>query len=133
MDRLPIDQKLAGIRQRMASHRREDVILAEMWCWHDELSYQAITFANAKTYHGREVSKVVIKLRAEGERSAEVARESADNEDHIYNAHVAYRTAEQLIVGCREALKILHAELDKIRTDRADQRAADLQSARTGT
>lgn len=127
----PVNERLQQTRERLKGHTRENVVIAEMWVWHQELQHQARRFANAKTFHGREVAKVVIEERAKGEKSAAVAEQRADMRDDIYNAHVAYRTAEQLITGAREALKILHAELDKLRTESADARAADQFQART--
>lgn len=127
----PVSERLQQARERMRGHTRDNVVIAEMWVWHQELQYQARRFANAKTFHGREVAKVVIRERANGEKSAAVAEQRADMEEEIYSAHVAYRTSEQLVTGAKEALKILHAELDKIRTDRADARAADQFQART--
>lgn len=132
---LTIYDKLLQERNRLAQRNtpRENVIICEMWLWHNEMVKQARIFAEAKTEHGRQVAKVVIAERAAGERSAAVAEQKAELDDEIYKAHIAYRLAEQMITACREALRILHAELDKIRTERADSRAADSFTARNST
>lgn len=129
----PLDIALADIRYRMGNQPRENQIIAEMWAWQQELTRQAHVFAHAKTFHGREVAVFITKERLAGERSAAVAEKKAETVEEIFNAHVAYRLAEQLVSAAKEALRILHAELDKLRTQAADARAADQFQARSGT
>lgn len=129
----PLDSALADIRYRMSNQPRENQIIAEMWAWQQEMTRQSHVFAQAKSFHGREVAKVIISERLAGEKSAAVAEKKAETVDEIYAAHVAYRLAEQLVYAAKEGLRILHAELDKLRTQKADARAADQFTARTQT
>lgn len=102
-----------------------NLIIAKMWVYHKDLEYQSWKYAAAKTDYGRMYARIVVQMRQEGEKSAEVAGRVADMDDKVHNAHLAYRLAEQMVTADREALKILHAELDKYRTEAADMRAAD--------
>jgi hypothetical protein len=98
-------------------------IIARMWAYQTDLEQQAWIFSEAKTAYGRMLGRTVIKKRMDGERSAEVAAHHAEQEDEVFNAHLAYRKAEQMLTADREALKILHAELDWMRTEQANSRA----------
>lgn len=102
-----------------------NLIIARMWVYHKDLEYQSWLYAEAKTEYGRRYARIVVQMRQEGEKSAEVAGRVADMDDKVHSAHLAYRLAEQMVTADREALKILHAELDKYRTEAADMRAAD--------
>ncbi|MBT8161036.1 MULTISPECIES: hypothetical protein [Arthrobacter] len=116
------------------SSRRLDganLILAKMWIYHRDLEVQSWTYAQAKTEYGRRYARVVVQCRLEGEKSAEVAGRYADMDEEVHKAHAAYRLAEQMVTANREALRILHAELDAHRTARADARMADEFQART--
>ena len=126
-----LDADLTVARERTQGMSRDKQVIAEMWAYHTDLTRQATTFAQAKSAYGQRVSKIVVQERANGEKSASAAEHTAESTDDVYRAHVAYRLAEQLITVDREALRILHGELDSIRTDRADARAADTFQART--
>lgn len=132
-DQTPLEQALADIRYRMGNQSRENQIIAEMWAYHTDMGRQARIYAHAKSAYQQRLSTVVVEQRAAGEKSATAAEHTAESQDDVHNAHLAYRLAEQLLNVNRAALNILHAELDKIRTERADARAADQHMARTGT
>lgn len=110
-----------------------NLILAKMWVYHRDLEYQSWRYTAAKTDYGRMYARIVVQMRHEGEKSAEVAGRVADMDQGVHDAHLAYRLAEQMVTANKEALKILHAELEAYRTQRADERAADQFQARTGT
>lgn len=104
-----------------------------MWCYHAEHDRQVTEYAIAKTEYDRTHGAGVIRYRAQGERSAEVAGMKADAEDAgVYMAHLRYRKAEQMIVSAKKALDILHAQLGAWQTNQADARAADSFTAREG-
>jgi hypothetical protein len=107
-------------------------LIRKMWVYHHDLEIQSWRYAAAKTDYGREYARIVVTVRNEGEKSAEVAGRVADMDPKVHDAHLAYRLAEQMVTANREALKILHAELDAYRTRAADERAADQFQARTG-
>lgn len=129
----PLQRDLRETRQRTANMPRDKQVIAELWCYATDLRRQCEEHARAKSWYQREKSKHVVAARTKGERSATAAEHSAEAEESIYAAHLAYRLAEQLIVADRAALNVLHAELDSIRTDRADARKADEFMARTQT
>lgn len=124
---------LADVRQRMGNQSRELVVLAEMWAYHKDLTFQIWKYAGAKTAYGRRMSQIVVRERANGEKSATAAQHTAEATEEVHNAHLHYRLAEQMIVADREALRILHAELEVWRTKAADARMADSFQARTQT
>ncbi len=108
-----------------------NLIIAKMWIYHHDLEYQCWRYTNAKTEFGRLQARVVVQMRQEGEKNYDVCRHVADMDDTVHAAHLAYRLAEQMITADREALRILHGELEAYRTQAADQRAADTFQART--
>lgn len=110
-----------------------NLIVAKMWIYHRDLEYQSWRYSQAKSEFGRRYARVVVQMRHEGEKSAEVAGRVADMDEGVHNAHLAYRLAEQMVTADKEALKILHAELAAWQTKRADDRAADAFQARTQT
>lgn len=118
---------------KLAARRLDgsNLILAKMWIFHHDLEQQMWIYAQAKSEFGRRYARVVVQCRLEGEKSAEVAGRYADMDDDVHKAHQAYRLAEQMVVADREALRILHAELEAFRTARADARMADEFQART--
>ena len=124
------NNELAALRQRNLSG--SNLIIAKMWIYHRDLEHQAWRFSNAKSEFGRRYARVVVQMRHEGEKSAEVAGRVADMDEDVHNAHLAYRLAEQMVSADKEALKILRAELEAFRTQRADERAADQFQARQG-
>lgn len=128
-----LDADLAELRTRLGNQPYENMVIGKMWAYHKDLVYQMWVYAKAKTEYGRRLSTIIIRERANGEKSAAVAANTAEMTDEVYEAHLAYRAAEQMVVADREALKILHAELDALRTQAADRRAADQFQARTQT
>lgn len=124
---------LADLQKRLANQPYENMVIGRMWAYHKDLVYQSWVYAKAKTEYGRRLSAVVVRERMNGEKSATVAVHNAEITDEVYEAHLAYRAAEQMVTANREALKILHAELDALRTQAADRRAADAFTARTAT
>lgn len=132
-DESRLSRDLADVRTRLANAPRHTQVIAEMWCYATDLRRQCEEHARAKSWYQREKSKAVVAARAAGEKSATAAEHAAEADEDIYAAHLAYRLAEQLIVADRAALNVLHAELDSIRTDRADARKADEFMARTQT
>ena len=109
----------------------DNLIIAKMWVYHHDLERQVWIYTQAKTEFGRRQARVVVQMRQEGEKNYDVCRHVADMDDEVHAAHLAYRLAEQMVVADREALRILHGELEAYRTRAADQRAADQFQART--
>lgn len=107
--------------------------IAAMWIYQHDLELQGYRYAEAKTEYGRLKARVMIQKRAAGEKSGEMCAVYAEDDEAVAAAHMAYRLAEQMVTADREALKVLHAELDDYRTKAADARAADAFQARTGT
>ena len=101
-------------------------IIALMWAYQRDLEIQAFIYAEAKTAYGRMLGKIVIQKRMAGEKSAEVAGHHAEQDDDVFDAHLAYRKAEQMIIADREGLRVCHAELDWIRTQEANARAENV-------
>jgi hypothetical protein len=108
-----------------------NVAIRRMWIYHHDLEIQVGIYADAKTEYGRRLSRVVVQCRQEGEKSYDVCKHIAEMDPEVHDAHLAYRLAEQMIAADKEALRILHAELEAYRTQAADQRAADTFQART--
>lgn len=125
-----LQKDLDGARRRTAGMPRDKQVVALMWCYATDLGRQGQTFAEAKSYYQHQRSKRVVEARGAGEKSAAAAEHQAEADESIYRAHLAYRVAEQLISRDKAALNVLHAELDSIRTDRADARKADEFQAR---
>jgi hypothetical protein len=132
-DQTPLEAALADIRYRLGNQSRENQIIAEMWAYHADLGRQARNYAGAKSAYQKRKSVIVMTRHMEGQKVVSTSEHAAEASDDVHEAHLAYRLAEQLINVNRAALNILHAELDKIRTERADARAADQHQARTGT
>lgn len=126
----PLEVELAEVDERLAARPREHQIIGQMWVYAKDLRRQATEHARAKSWYQSQKSKIVVRARSEGEKSASAAEHLAEADDDIYRAHLAYRLAEQLMVADRAALNVLHAELDMIRTERADARKADEFQAR---
>lgn len=112
-----------------------NLIIARMWIYHRDLEFQVDTYARAKTYYERtKATLMTTMMTADGEgkkMSAAAAEQFAEADPDVWKAALAYRLAEQLMTANREALKILHGELDAFRTRAADERAADQFQART--
>jgi hypothetical protein len=110
-----------------------NLTIARMWVYQRDLEYWGNLYAEAKTEYGRTYGRAVVKARMDGEKSAEVAGHKAEQQDDVFTAHLNYRRAEQMVTADREALKILHAQLDEWRTNQANEREANRFSAREGT
>jgi hypothetical protein len=114
-----------------------NLIIARMWIYHRDLEFQVDVYARAKTYYERTKATLMTSLMVpdgEGKKlSAAAAEQFADADPDVWKAALAYRLAEQLASANKEALKILHGELDAFRTKQADERAADQFQTRTGT
>jgi len=108
-----------------------NVAIERMWIYHHDLEFRVQAYAQAKTDYDRLLSRVVVQMRQEGEKSYDVCKHVAEMDPGVHDAHLAYRLAEQMMAADKEALKILHAELEAYRTQAADQRAADQFQART--
>lgn len=113
------------------------LIIGRMWVYHGDLEVQLGRYAEAKTeYQRMKATLMTTMMTADGEGkklSAAAAEQFAEADPDVWKAALAYRTAEQMMTADREALRILHGELDAFRTRAADERAADQFQARTGT
>lgn len=107
-----------------------NLIIARMSAYLRDLRRQMGTYAEQKSEYDRKLSRIVVQMRNEGEKNYDVCKHVAHMDDDVHAAHLAYRLAEQLITLDREALRVLHAQLDAYRTEAADQRAADQFQAR---
>lgn len=108
-----------------------NVAIKRMWLYHFDLGQQLQAYAKAKTDYDRALARIVVQMRQEGEKNYDVCRHVAEMDQEVHDLHLAYRVAEQMMTADREALKILHAELEAYRTQAADLRAADTFQART--
>lgn len=133
MTKTQLQTDLDDVRARLGNAPRDKQVIGEMWAYAADLRRQCKEHAQAKSWYQQQKSKVVVARRADGEKSATAAEHEAEADDDIYRAHLAYRLAEQMIIADRAALNVLHAELDSIRTDRADARKADEFMAREQT
>lgn len=125
---------LQAVLQACNQPRYQDRIIARMWVYHRDLELAGDAYASAKTDFERALGKDIVRIREAGERSAEVAeRKSLAENDAVYGRKLQYRTAEQRVAADKAALNILHAQLEDLRTQAADARAADQFQARTGT
>lgn len=113
-------------------------VIALMHTYNQDLEVQASTFARAKAEHDRLKAIHTINKRygRDGmapEKSGEMCTLYAESQDDVAAADLQYRLAEQLMGADKSKLSILHAELEKWRTEQANERAADSFQARTGT
>lgn len=108
-----------------------NVAIKRMWLYHFDLNQQLQAYAKAKTDYDRALARIVVQMRHEGEKNYDVCRHVAEMDEQVHDLHLQYRVAEQMMTADREALKILHAELEAYRTQAADMRAADQFQART--
>ena len=116
---------LAEARNTSKNPRLADRNIAAAWAYHEDLVLTGHRFGHVKTWCEYLISKRVMVLREAGERSAEVAAGQALQEPQIFEAKMQYRVAEQRITSDREALDIIQARLDDLRTQAADRRAGD--------
>jgi hypothetical protein len=114
-----------------------NLIIARMWIYHHDLEVQCDLYARAKTYYERTKATLMTSLMvadADGKKlSAAASEQFAEADPDVWKSALAYRVAEQMMGADKEALKILHGELEAFRTRAADQRAADQFQARTQT
>lgn len=126
--------ELDALKQRNLSG--SNLIIAKMWIFHRDLEFQAWKYANAKTHYERTKATLMTSMMVpdgEGKKlSAAAAEQFADADPDVWKSALAYRLAEQMTSANKEALKILHGELDAFRTKQADERAADQFQARQG-
>lgn len=114
--------------------RPADRIIASMWVWVTDLRYTSAELAVSKTEHERLMGKAVVRQRTFGEKSATVAEHRAiADDDEVFQARLRYRLAEHRIAEVKAALAVLHAQIDDLRTQAADARAAGAWEARSGT
>lgn len=117
---------------------KADQIIAYMYAYNLDLRYWVREFAEAKSEHTRLKAKYTLERRygrdgSAPEKSGEMCSVYADEQPDVATQELRFRTAENMMTADREQLKILHAALEKWRTDRADERAADQFQGRTGT
>lgn len=99
-----------------------------------ELEEAGRVFAKAKTDFEAYIDRRTVRLRAEGDKvSRAEAEQIARAEDRAYELKLAFLLAEQRERAMRNFLQTIQGALDNHRTDRADQRAADIEHGRTGT
>lgn len=116
----------------------QNKIIALMHAYNTDLEIQGATFAEAKAEHDRLKAIHTINKRygRDGlapEKSGEMCTTYAESQDDVAAADLRYRLAEQMVAADKSKLSILHAELEKWRTEQANDRAADSFTARTGT
>jgi hypothetical protein len=121
-------EELRGDPNYTGSH----LIIARMWIYQRDLEYWGNLYAEAKTNYGRMFGRAFAKARVEGAKSADDATHKAEDQDEVFMAHLNYRRAEQMVTANREALKILHGQLDEWRTNQANERAANQFLTREG-
>lgn len=125
------DEQLARLQERPLS--KQDMVIAQMWIYQRDLEIQGNLYAGWKATHDKRKAIHVMKKRYEaGEKSGEMCQIYADSQDDVFEADLAYRQAEQMVAADKSMLQILHAELEKWRTEQANERAADDLHRRTG-
>ena len=115
----------------------ENRIIAMMYAYHSDLERQAEIYAGEKSEYERLKAVHTMDKRygrngLDPEKSGEMATVYAESQDDVYTAGLNYRLAEQMIAADKAKLQILHAELEKWRTEQANERAADAFTARNG-
>lgn len=123
---------------RQASLSKPDHIIAYMYAYALDLRWHVKEFAEAKSEHTRLKAKYTMEKRygrngTEPEKSGEMCSVYADEQPDVAAQELRFRVAENMMTADREQLKILHAALEKWRTDQADARAADQFHGRQGT
>lgn len=112
-------------------------IIAQMHTYNTDLRLQGERFAKAKSEHDRLKAKHTINKRyglsgQTAEKSGDMCGVYADAQDEVAALDLEYRLAEQMVAADKSKLGILQAELEKWRTEQANDRAADSFTARTG-
>ena len=132
-DPTPLERDLADAAQRTRGMSRPNQVIAEMFAYSSDLRRQGIVYARAKSAAERRVAQVVTARKVnDSKEPVSLSEHHATDLDDVFEARVAYRTAEALMTADREHLRVLHAELDKLRTEAADRRQADSFMAREG-
>lgn len=131
---VPLHVDLVDTLRRLDGAPHDIQLIALLWCYQQEEERQGEEYGNAKTDYDFELGRAVVTYRAQGEKSGEVCvhRAHAEN-DAVLTAHLRYRVAEQLVAAAKSAQRILHADLSRWQTHRADERARDQYSARNDT
>lgn len=125
-DPTPLERDLNEAAQRTRNMTRPNQVIAEMFAYSSDLRRQGILYARAKSHAERRVAQTVTTRKVNDPKEpVSLSEHHATDLDDVYVARVAYRTAEALMTADREHLRVLHAELDKLRTEAADRRAAD--------
>lgn len=126
------DTQLEALK-RDSNYSGSNLIIARMWIYQRDLEFWGNLYAEAKTDYGRMFGRAFAKARVEGAKSADDATHKAEDQDEVFTAHLNYRRAEQMVTADREALKILHGQLEEWRTQQANERAANQFLTRQGT
>lgn len=127
-----LHRDLASAVERVGNQDISVRNIALLWCYQAELERQIVAYGRAKTEYDRVLGAGVVRYRAQGEKSAEVAKMRAESEDNgVYTAVLTYRVAEGMIAAAKRAMDILFAELEGWRTKQANERAADKFQAAT--
>lgn len=123
---------------RSAGLSKPDHIIAYMYAYALDLRHWVQEFAEAKSEHTRLKAKYMMTRRYgrdgnPAEKSGEMCGVYADEQEDVAALELRFRVAENMMTADREQLKILHAALEKWRTDQADARVADQFQGRTQT
>lgn len=132
-----LDAELERI-DRQGTLSKADHIIAYMYAYNLDLRYWVREYAESKAEHTRLRAKYTLIRRYgrdgnDPEKSGEMCGVWADEQEDVAALDLRFRVAENMMTADREQLKILHAALEKWRTDRADERAADQFQGRTQT
>ncbi len=121
-------------RTRGASLGNQLVALKFEFNW--ALNEAGPAYAKAKADYEHFVDAETVRLRATWEGPKALSRLEAEQmaraSSQGYQLQLAYLLAEQRERSMRKFLDTLSSALDNHRTDRADQRAADIEHGRTG-
>lgn len=123
---VPLHQDLVDAVARIGPGNEGALNVALSWCWQAELGRQGERRARAESEYQRAFGKAVVRYRARGEKSADVAAKRAEAEDDtVMAAHLEFRVAERLEQAARAALRILEMANDNYRSRVASERAQD--------
>ncbi len=112
---------------------QEELALTHWWAWCKEYEVAGRMAARADLDYDRRLGREVFKLRAHGERSAEVAATTAiAYVDQVWMAKLARDLAKARVDAADKNMKRLSAYLDQLRTRAADRRAMEQHSNWTG-
>lgn len=123
---LPLHQDLVDAVRRVWGAQEGTLNVALSWCWQAELARQSERRARAESEYQRTLGRAIVRYRARGEKSADVAAKRAEAEDdNVIASHLEFRVAEALANSARAALRILEMSNDNYRSAVATQRAQD--------